>query len=114
MDEDIEDENKEDDDGADKKDDDTPPEQLQQRPCKKSKLARSGNGSIPDAVTKIFLMTQDSIDLERPTKAKFEIMWDATKKMHKPSAIEGSAEADNQLVEIIRKKTKSQTASSRQ
>jgi hypothetical protein len=53
---------------------------------------------------KIFLMTQDSIDLERPTKAKFAIMWDAMKKMHEPSVIEGSAEADNQLVEIIRKK----------
>ena len=104
VDEDIEDENKEDDDGADKKDDDTPPEQLQQRPRKKSKLARSGNGSISDAVMKIFLMTQDSIDLERPTKAKFAIMWDAIKKMHEPSVIEGSAEADNQLVEIIRKK----------
>ena len=49
-------------------------------------------------------MTQDSIDLERPTKAKFVIMWDAMKKMHEPSVIEGSAEADNQLVEIIRKK----------
>ena len=82
---------------------DTPPEQLQQRPRKKSKLAGSGNGSISAAVMKIILMTQDSIDLERPTKAKFAIMWDATKKMHKPSAIKGSAEADNQLVEIIRK-----------
>jgi hypothetical protein len=52
---------------------------------------------------KIFLMIQDSIDLERPTKAKFGIMWDAMKKMHEPLVIEGSAEADNQLVEIIRK-----------
>jgi len=41
-------------------------------------------------------------------------MWDAMKKMHHPSVIKGSAEADNQLVEIIRKKTKNQTASSRQ
>jgi len=57
-----------------------------------------------DAVMKIFLMTQDSIDLERPTKAKFAIMWDAMKKTHEPSVIEGSAEADNQLVKIIRKK----------
>ena len=55
------------------------------------------------AVMKIFLMTQDSIDLERPTKA-ITMMWDAMKKMHEPSVIEGSAEADNQLVEIIRKK----------
>ena len=31
-------------------------------------------------------------------------MWDAMGKMHEPSVIEGSAEADNQLVEIIRKK----------
>jgi hypothetical protein len=56
------------------------------------------------AIMKIFLMTQDSIDLERPTKAKFAIMWDAMKKMHEPLVIKGSAEADNQLVEIIRKK----------
>jgi hypothetical protein len=49
-----------------------------------------------------------------PTKAEFAIMWDAMGKMHEPSVIEGSAEADNQLVEIIRKKSKSQTASSRQ
>ena len=74
VDEDIKDENEEDDDDADKKDDDTPPEQLQQRPRKKSKLARSGNGSISDAVMKICLMTQDSIDLERPTKAKLRCM----------------------------------------
>ncbi len=92
---------------------DTPPEQLQQRPRKKSKLAGSGNGSISSAVMKIVLMTQDSIDLERPTKAKFVIIWDAMKKMHEPLVIEGSEEADNQLVEIIRK-AKSQTASSRQ
>ncbi len=52
---------------------------------------------------KIVLMTQDSIDLERPTKAKFVIIWDAMKKMHEPLVIEGSEEADNQLVEIIRK-----------
>ena len=31
-------------------------------------------------------------------------MWDALRNMHEPSVIEGSAEADNQLVEIIRKK----------
>jgi len=82
----------------------TPPEQLQQRPHKKSKLAGSGNVSISAAVVKIFLMSQDSVDLEKPTKAKFAIMWDAMKKMHEPSVIEGSAEANNQLVQIIRKK----------
>jgi hypothetical protein len=49
-------------------------------------------------------MSQDSIDLEKPTKAKFAIMWNAMKKMHEPSVIEGSAEADNQLVEIIKKR----------
>ncbi len=48
-------------------------------------------------------MSPDSIDIERPTKAEFATMWDAVKKMHKPSVIEGSAEADNQLVQIIRK-----------
>jgi hypothetical protein len=31
-------------------------------------------------------------------------MWDAIRNMHEPLVIEGSAEADNQLVEIIRKK----------
>jgi hypothetical protein len=31
-------------------------------------------------------------------------MWDAMIKMHKPSVIESSTEADNQLVEIIKKK----------
>ena len=39
-----------------------------------------GNVSISAAVMKIFLMTQNSIDLERPTEAKFAIMWDAMKK----------------------------------
>ena len=82
----------------------TPPEQLQQRPHKKSKLAGSGNVSISAAVMKIFLMSQDSVDLEKPTKAKFAIMWDAMKKMHEPLVIEGSAEANNQLLQIIRKK----------
>jgi hypothetical protein len=62
------------------------------------------NVSISAIFMKIFLMSQDSIDLEKPTKTKFAIMWDAMKKMHKPLAIEGSAEADNHLVEIIRKK----------
>ena len=70
------------------------------------------NVSISATIMKIFLMSQDSIDLEKPTKAKFAIMWDAMKKMHEPSVIEGSAEADNQLVEIIKKKDKRQTASS--
>ncbi len=63
-----------------------------------------GNVSISAAVMKIFLMSQDSIDLEKPTKTEFAIMWDAMKKMHEPSVIEGSAEANNQLVEITRKK----------
>ncbi len=63
-----------------------------------------GNVSISVAVMKILLMSQDSVDLEMPTKAEFAIMWDATRKMHEPLVIEGSAEADNQLVEIIRKK----------
>ena len=57
-----------------------------------------------DAVVDIFLMSPDSIDLERPTKAEFAIMWDAMNKMHEPSVIKGSAEANNQLVEIIRNK----------
>jgi hypothetical protein len=74
-----------------------------------------GNVSISATVMKIFLMSQDSVDLEKPTKAKFAIMWGAMKKMHEPSVIEVSAEADNQLVDIIRKKkTKRKTASSHQ
>ena len=83
---------------------DTPPEQLQQRPHKKSKLAGSGNVSISAAVIEIFLVSLHSIDLEKPTEAEFAIMWDAMKKMHEPLVIKGSAEGDNQLVEIIRKK----------
>ena len=75
-----------------------------QRPRKKSKLARSGNVSISAAVMKIFLVFQDSVDLEKPMKAKIEIMWDAMKQMQEPSVIKGSTEADNQLVKIIRKK----------
>jgi hypothetical protein len=78
-------------------------------PCA-SPSVNKDNEDENDAVMKIFLMSQDSIDLEKPTKAEFVIMWDAIKKMHEPSVIEGSTEADNQLVEIIRKKEKSQTA----
>ncbi len=72
-------------------------------PCA-SPSANEDNKDENDAVMKIFLMTQDSIDLEKPMKTEFAIMWEAMKKMHEPSVIEGSAEADNQLVEIIRKK----------
>ena len=77
-----------------------------------SLLLLSSVAAQSDAVMDIFLMSPDSIDLERPTKAKFAIMWDAVNKMHEPLVIIGSAEAENQLVEIIRKKAKSQTASS--
>ena len=35
-------------------------------------------------------------------------MWDAMNRMVKPSVIKGSAEADNQLVEIIRKKLRAE------
>jgi hypothetical protein len=59
--------------------------------------------SISAAVMKIFLVSQDSVDLEKPMKAEIEIMWDAMKQMQEPSVIEGST-ADNQLVKIIRKK----------
>ena len=62
------------------------------------------NGSTSTAVMDIFLMSQDTIDLERPTKAEFVTMWNAVSKMHEPLVIEGSAEADNQFVEFIRKK----------
>jgi hypothetical protein len=83
------------------------PEQLQQRLRKKSKLARSGNGSISAAVVEIFLVSLHSIDLEKPTETEFATMWDAIKKMHVPSVIEvieGSKEAGNHLVEIISNK----------
>jgi hypothetical protein len=82
-------------------------------PCT-SPSVNEDNEDENDAVMKIFLMAQDSIDLEKPTKTKFAIMWDAMKKMHEPLVIESSAEADNQFVEIIRKKAKKQTASSHQ
>ena len=63
-----------------------------------------GNVSTTAAVMKIFLMSQNSDDLEKQTITKFAIMWDAMKKIHEPLVIEGSTEANNQLVEIIRKK----------
>jgi len=63
-----------------------------------------GNLSTSAVIMGIFLMSPDSIVLERPTKAEFATIWDAMKKMHEPLMIEGSAEADNQLVKIIRKK----------
>jgi hypothetical protein len=69
-----------------------------------SLLLSSSVAAQSDTVMKIFLMSPDSIDLERPTKAEFAIMWDAVNKMHEPLVIIGSAEAENQLVEIIRKK----------
>jgi hypothetical protein len=53
----------------------------------------SGNVSISAALMEIFIMSQDSVDLEKPTAAEFAIIWDAMKKMHVPSVIEGSADA---------------------
>ena len=44
-----------------------------QRPRKKSKLARSGNVSISAAIMKIFLMSQDSIDLESQRKPSSQL-----------------------------------------
>jgi hypothetical protein len=83
------------------------PEQLKQRPRKKSKLARSGNGSTSATVRPptahrvshdatimmamdIFLISQDSIHSVRPTEVEFGNMWDAMKKMHEHWVIEGS------------------------
>ena len=54
----------------------------------------------------IFIMSQDTIHLERPTEVEFTNMWDAMKRMDEPLVIKGSADADNQLVEIIRKSLK--------
>ncbi len=51
-------------------------------------------------------MSQDTIHLERPTEVEFTNMWDAMKRMDEPLVIKGSADADNQLVEIIRKSLK--------
>jgi hypothetical protein len=88
---------------VDEDDDDRKHPARREVPCA-SPPVNEDNKDENDAVMKNFLMTQDSIDLERPTKAEFAIMWDAMKKMHESSVIEGSVEADNQLVEIIRKK----------
>jgi hypothetical protein len=56
----------------------------------------------------IFLMSQDTIHLKRPTEVEFANMWDAMNMMVKPLVIKGSTEADNQLVEIIRKKLRAE------
>ncbi len=47
-------------------------------------LDEDSNGSSSATIMDIFLMSPDSIHLERPTKAEFATMWDAVKKMHKP------------------------------
>jgi hypothetical protein len=49
------------------------PGQLQQQPCKKSKLARSGNGTTSTAIMDIFLVSQDSIHLEGQWKSSLQI-----------------------------------------
>ena len=72
----------------------------------------TAHGVLHDVTIKtakdIFLMSQDTINLKRPTEVEFTNMWDAMNRMVKPSVIKGSAEADNQLVEIIRKKLRAE------
>jgi hypothetical protein len=55
-----------------------------------------------------FFMSQDSIHLERPMEVEFMNMWDAMNRIDKPLVIEVSAETDNQLVRIIRKKIRAE------
>jgi hypothetical protein len=57
------------------------------------------------AVMEIFLlMSQQSNVFEKPTIDVLEIMLHAMSNMHEPSVVQGSVEADNQLVEMIREK----------
>ena len=52
----------------------------------------------------IHLVSQQSNAFEKPTIAELEIMLHAMSNMHEPSVVQGSDEADNHLVEMIRGK----------
>ena len=58
-----------------------------------------------DTVMEIInLVSQQSNAFEKPTIAELEIMLHAMSNMHEPSVVQGSDEADNHLVEMIRGK----------
>jgi len=60
---------------------------------------------LTDTVMEIIhLVSQQSNALEKPTIAELEIMLHAMSNMHEPSVVQGSDEADNHLVEMIRGK----------
>jgi hypothetical protein len=52
----------------------------------------------------IHLVSQQSNAFEKPTIAELEIMLHAMSNMHEPLVVQGSNEADNHLVEMIRRK----------
>jgi hypothetical protein len=52
----------------------------------------------------IHLVSQQSNAFEKPTIAELEIMLHAMSNMHEPSVVQGSDEADNHLVKMIRGK----------
>ena len=52
----------------------------------------------------IHLVSQQSNAFEKPTIAELEIMLHVMSNMHEPSVVQGSDEADNHLVEMIRRK----------
>ena len=93
------------------------PRQLQQQRCKKSKLARSGNGSTSNAVMDIFLVSQDSIHLEGQQKLSLQIcvcgicgmQWTRCTSLHQRQGRGWQLISWNH-----QKKAKSQTASLRQ
>ena len=81
------------------------PGQLQQQPCKKSKLARSGNGTTSTAIMDIFLVSQDSIHLEGQRKSSLQIcgicgmQWTRCTSLHRRQR-----RGRQSIVKIIRKK----------
>ena len=60
---------------------------------------------LTDTVIEIIhLVSQQSNAFEKPTIAELEIMLHAMSNMHEPSVVQGSDEADNHLVKMIRGK----------
>jgi len=66
--------------------------------------ARPAILSTDTAMKIIHLVSQQSNAFEKPTIAELWIMLHAMSNMHEPSVVQGSDEADNHLVEMIRGK----------
>ena len=66
--------------------------------------ARPAVLSTDTVIEIIHLVSQQSNAFEKPTIAELEIMLHAMSNMHEPSVVEGSDEANNHLVEMIRGK----------